>query len=366
MSNINNNLNEIVNINIDISSPASSDDSHGNILVVVGEPGTAGKEKITDVIAISQASDLLEYGYADTEQAYVAATVAYSQNPCPTTLYFAVRKKNGDVYEKMSEVLNRANDVGGWYGVALSAEFGTKEELEDTIKWTESNNKLFGFTYTEDVELPVTTTNYFRSYAFYAGDVPDVEKQPEENKYAALALMAKCFGYASGSETWALKTLAAISPSKLTTTKKKKLEEANVTYFTTYAGKNITNAKGGRVLANEWIDTIRFRDWVESDMQLRVFNLLTANPKLPFTDGGITSIDGVMEATLKDGQDVGGIAPTEYDDDGNEIPGYTTSVPKSAKLTDSQKASRILPGCKFSARLAGAIQIVNINGNLKY
>lgn len=186
------------------------------------------------------------------------------------------------------------------------------------------------------------------------------------NYYISVAMMAKCFGYEPGSETWALKPLVAVYPCKLSTTMKKYCDDNNVTYFTTYAKKNITSAKGGKVLGNEWIDTIRFRDWLKNDMQERIFNLLVLNQKVPFTDNGITAVEGKMEESLLAGQEVGGIAPTEFDDDDNEYPGYTITVPSSLDLTDTQKASRELEGCKFKAKLAGAIQIVEVSGNLVY
>lgn len=371
---IRNNLDEIVNVDIEIATPGSSDESFSNILMVVEAPDKAAdaKESIgTKVIGISQAAELADYGFSTEHQAYIMATVAYSQSPEPDTIYIVVRQISNDeddeniIYEKMSVVLDRAQEAGGWYGISLSKTFLNAPDLEETIKWTESNKKLFGFTFM-DQQLPVTTTNYFRSFAVYGGGVPDVETQPVENYYISLAMMAKCFGYDPGSETWALKALAAVSPCKLSTTMKKYCDDNNVTYFTTYAKKNITSSMGGKVLGNEWIDTIRFRDWLKNDMQERVFNLLVLNQKLPYTDDGITGIEGKMEESLKEGQKVGGIAPTEYDDDDNEIPGYTITVPSSASLSDAQKASRQLTGCKFTAKLAGAIQAVDIGGSLVY
>lgn len=371
MATIRNNLDDIVKTDIEISTPGSSDESFSNILMVVEAPDGTGTETIgTAPIAISQASELIDYGFSSTHQAYIMATVACSQSPSPDTIYVIVRQaaeeKDGAAdYETMTDVLNRALEAGGLYGIALSKAFLNKADLEETIKWTESNNKLFGFTFTEK-ELPVNTTNYFRSFAVYGGGVPDEEVTPDENYYISLAMMAKCFGYDPGSETWALKALAGIYPCKLSTTMKKYCDSNNITYFTTYAKKNITSSMGGKVLGNEWVDTIRFRDWLKNDIQERVFNLLVLNQKVPFTDEGITAVEGKIEESLKAGQKVGGIAPTEYDDDDNEIPGYTITVPKSSELTDSQKASRELTGVKFKAKLAGAIQAVEISGNLVY
>lgn len=370
---IRNNLEDIVKVDIEISTPGSSDESFSDVLIIVEGPDAAKKsgENIgTKVISISQASELADYGYSTESQAYIMASVAFSQSPAPSLIHVVARQVTSDetdpvTYEKISVTLDRAREAGGWYGIALSKTFLTKADIEETIKWTETNKKLFGFTFIEET-LPVNTTNFFRSFAAYGGGVPDVEKQPDENYYISLAMMAKCFGYDPGSETWGLKTLAAVYPCKLSTTMKRYCDDNCVTYFTTYAKKNITSSMGGKVLGNEWIDTIRFRDWLQNDMQERVFNLLVLNQKVPFTDEGITAVEGKMEESLKEGQKVGGISPTEYDDDDNEIPGYTITVPSSASLSDTEKASRQLTGCKFTAKLAGAIQAVDISGNLVY
>lgn len=377
---IKNNLDDIVNVDIEISTPGSSDESFSNILMVVEAPDTENATETigNKVIAISQPAELAYYGFSTNHQAYIMATVAFAQSPEPDKIFVVVRKpeldEGGDpredddgniIYEGMADTLDRALEAGGWYGISLSKTFANATDLEATIRWTEANKKLFGFTFVSST-LPVSTTNFFRSFAVYGGGVPDVEAIPDENYYIHVAMMAKCFGYDPGSETWALKSLAAVSPCKLSTAMKKYCDDNFITYFTTYAKKNITSSKGGKVLGNEWIDTIRFRDWLKNDMQERVFNLLVLNQKVPYTDDGITGVEGKMEESLKEGQRVGGIAPTEYDADDNEIPGYTITVPKSADLSDAQKASRQLSGCKFKARLAGAIQAVEIGGNLVY
>lgn len=362
------NLDEIVKIDIEIATPASSDASFNNILLVVSAPEEEGEVQATGVFSIAKAADLLDYGYTTTSQTYIAATVAFSQTPTPDKLYFVVREKEEleEEYEPIAEVLNEAVEYGGWYGLALESTFSDKETILEVIKWTEANNKMFCFTLTDIAQLPDTAgTVYLRSFGIYAGNV-DAETQPEENKYAGVAWMAKCFGYDPGSETWAFKELASIAPSKLTNSLKTQLSTANITYYTTYAGKNITSADGGKVVGNEWIDTIRFRDWLKNYMQEIIFNLFVGNSKIQFTDNGITAIESKMLEALKRGQEVGGIAPTEYTEDGVEVPGYTTSVPKSTSLTESEKASRKLTGCKFTARLAGAIQMVHISGTVRY
>jgi hypothetical protein len=101
-------------------------------------------------------------------------------------------------------------------------------------------------------------------------------------------------------------------------------------------------------------------------MQNRIYNLLIMNTKVPYTNPGIALVENQMIASLKAGQSAGGIAPDEFDSDGALVPGFTVTVPNSVNLSASQKASRTLSGCKFSARLAGAIHAVTVNGELTY
>ena len=210
-------------------------------------------------------------------------------------------------------------------------------------------------------------TSFYRSFAIFSG-LPDgyaeSDTQPSENAFAALGWMAKCFGYEPGSETWAYKELAGIVPSVLSKDNKNKLEEKNVSAFLRYAGTNITT--GGKTLAGEWIDVIRFRDWLKNELQVSVFNILKVNRKVPYTDSGISLIEGAMESVLKKAQDIGGVSSTEYSADGLEIPGFTVSVPKASGLDEATRKSRKLTSCEWTARLAGAIHIVEISGKLNF
>ena len=243
--------------------------------------------------------------------------------------------------------------------------FRDKADVAATVSWTEANEKLFGFEYTDYADCPISNFAYYRSFGVFSGRADGYSgDQPAENKYLALAMMAKCFGYDPGTETWAIKELASVVPSGLSTEEKKELDGKNINTFLRYSGSNVTI--GGKTLAGEWIDVIRFRDWLKSEMQTNTFNAIKTNRKVPFTDNGIRLIEGKMEETLKAGQDIGGIAPTEYDADDNPIYGYEITVPSVSDLTEAERKSRRLTGCRWSARLAGAIHAVEISGFLKF
>lgn len=365
----NNSLDDIIKCDIEISRPASSDETFDTILLVVEAPTAATEDTpgITKATTISRADDLLDYGYTVDSAAYKAATVAFSQNPAPSELVIYVRKKDAETeaYEDIAVALATANSQKPFYGIHLTS-FREASDIAAMVAWAEANEKLACFEYTDYDNMPVKNTNYNRTYGMFSGkaDGYGSDEQPAENEYAALGLMAKCFGYEPGSETWDTKELSVVVPSALSPNEKKELEGSNINCLLRYGGCNVN--KGGAVLSGEWIDVIRFRDWLKNRIQLNVFNVIKLNPKVPFDDGGIGMIEGAMDEALSKGQKVGGICDTSFDENDNEIPGYTIIVPSADSLTESERASRKLSGVKWSAKLRGAIHAVEIHGNLTF
>ena len=279
--------------------------------------------------------------------------------------------------ETPATTIARALTQSGWYVLCTAGVDPAK--YEEIAAYIEAQNKMFIYTELdcfpkagtaraegEDLVQPSVGNVYFRTVGVYGRESTDQadEDIPAANRYLNVAFAAKWLHYSSGSETSAFKALSSVYPSQLSTTEMKALEEKNLCYFITVGNKNITMK--GITVGGEWADIIRFRDWLKNDMQLRVVNLFVTNPKIPYTDNGIALVQNQMIASLKAGQDAGGIAESEFDEDGTEIPGFQTSVPLASSLTASERASRKLTKCKFKARLAGAIHFAEIKGSLTY
>ena len=143
--------------------------------------------------------------------------------------------------------------------------------------------------------------------------------------------------------------------STLTDTHKTNTANKYGNYYSSVAGRNVVlgHNNGGVVSGNEFIDTIRFRDWLQIRMQERLAALLTGTDKVPYTDDGIARIEGQVRAQLQDGVDVGGLS----------LP-FVVTVPKAASANPTDRANRILRNVKFTAPLAGAIQKIFIVGTL--
>lgn len=265
----------------------------------------------------------------------------------------------------VSDDLTAINDEDSrWYGLVMTER--VKQTQLDAAEWTEANEKLFITSTNEaavldpqdetDLISVLKNTRYFRSVALYHTNAA--------TEYPDAAWAGRVFTIQPGGETWALKQLASITPSNLTSTQKQTIFNKGGNTFEFYQ-EQIALTNPGKVAAGEWIDVIRFRDWLKDTIQVNMTQMMINRDKVPYTDAGIQLCVNNLRKSLQEGQNVGGIAPDELDGSGNTVPGFVITFPRSADLASSIKASRVLD-LSFSARLAGAIHVVNISGALAY
>lgn len=350
-----NNLNDIVDIQIQIASPATSLSGFESILIVGSEPASKTLEDYKPLGVYTSLEGVKAAGWVEGDAVYAAAAVAFSQAVKPSQIYVAANVVTDGSAESLGDTLDRAAANPEWFVICPAGV--DEEKYEDIAKWTEAHEKMACFTVTETASsLDVDT--YMNSFEIFSPAKVDADQ------YINVAFAVACLQYEPGSETWAFKTLNAVSIAELTATQMQALQEANISYYVEYGGKAIT--QGGKTVSGQWIDVIRVMWWQKSDMQERIYNLFVTQPKIPYTDNGIAQVQNQIICSLKRGQAMGGIAPTEYDEEGNAIPGYTVTVPRARDLTQAERASRQLKGCKFTARLSGAIHNVEVRGTLEY
>lgn len=280
---------------------------------------------------------------------------------CTSNLTMKMDEPTESFQFTMAKIVTSDSD---FYGIALASR--AEEDILAMAEWAESNEKLFGTAtaadgaknseITNDIGSQLQAKNYYRTFWFYHALAA--------TEYPECAIMARCFSINPGGETWANKQLSSITTDSLSETEALAVQGKNGNTFEPF--RNISITQNGKVAAGEWIDVIRFRDWLTEEIKVNVFNLLINRDKVPYTDAGIAAIEAAIRSALTLGQTRGGIAPTEYDDTGNKNLGFTVSVPLASTISPNQKAQRILNDVKFTARLAGAIHVVNITGNLTY
>lgn len=347
------NIDKIVQCDIAISEAVAIDGGYDTILIIGPLPKTPGGRLTPDVAGYTSTQDLKEAGFDTEDPVYIAASKAFSQTPKPTMVMVAVQKLSSGSTEKVDVTLDRAMGVSGWYCVCPA---GIKEDFYQSIAdWVEANEKLCVCETTGISASPVTD-GMMRTAVIHAA---------AENDCINVAFAAKFLSYDPGSEQWSFKTLNAISAQNLSSSDTTKLEERNISYYIRIG--SMAMVQGGKVSGGEWIDTIRFRDWLKTTIQQKVLNLIVSVPKIPYTDPGIGLVYNAVKDALEAGVAAGGIAaPSASEDNSSLVPAYTIEVPRAADLDASERKSRRLPSVKWSAQLAGAIIAVKISGVLNY
>jgi hypothetical protein len=254
--------------------------------------------------------------------------------------------------------IQNVND--GWYALACTDR--TSVTVQAIAAWIETQLKIFG-TASNDaniINLPPGTGSGFDSTSiayilFNAGYARSfvMYHQDANEDYPECAWFGNCLPLQPGSETWAFKTLNSIPYTDVSSTQQANAFAKNANLYQYIGGVGIT--QNGTVAVGEYIDIIRGVDWLTSTIQSYVYSILVSNPKVPYTDQGITAVESEIRAVLELGIANNFIAAN---------PPYIITVPLAANVSSIDKANRILRNVIFQATLAGAIQAVDITGTV--
>ena len=251
-----------------------------------------------------------------------------------------------------------------WYGFVDTDH--NEAEVLDFAAWAEASQKLFLAVLSSDDNITPPQTDvssiahqlhngsFFRTAWWW---------NPDPLEFTDVAITARSFTKYPGGETWANQRLNAVTATQLNEVTARNIHNKDGNTFEPF--RNINISQRGRVAGGEWIDIIRFRDWLCEEIRINIFSHMIDN-RIPFTDPGIASIKVQINKALDLGVARGGIAPPEVNSNGDLVPSYTVTMPLSLNVPFNDKANRILRDCRFTARLTGAIHVVEVKGVLTY
>jgi hypothetical protein len=241
-----------------------------------------------------------------------------------------------------------------WYGLALDSQ--SPLELAAAAGWCETRTKILaGDAYctdvidsgsSTDVGSVLETADRERSYTYWTGG--------RISTYYALGRMAGHFArYDPGTATWAYKTTRGVDDYDILTPVQDVLEDKHVNYSANFGGVYVMLT--GTMASGEWIDVTRTIDWTVARIREDVINLLIANPKLPYDDPSLATVQGVIRQRLEGG------VPLIFSAD----PAPFVSVPAVADIDAADRTARLLPDVEFFAQIAGAVHTVQVTGTLQ-
>jgi hypothetical protein len=254
----------------------------------------------------------------------------------------------------LADDLNAINaEDGDWYGILLDSN--SSAQITTLATWTESKLAL-GLVQSADwnvkdagesgdVATAMVSSAYARTSGLYCSTI---------GVPAAAAWMGKELPRNPGQSTWAFKTLATVPVDKLTDGEKNAINGKKWSHYTRVGGVNITYES--KTPAGEFIDIVIGIDFSTARIKEAVFGLLVNNPKVPQTDTGIEMIRGAVLSVLKQ------CSSSDYpifDPESIEV-----TVPKIGDVPVADRANRVLPSVRYSARLQGAFHGVQVRGSV--
>lgn len=263
-----------------------------------------------------------------------------------------------NVADELDALMDSSVTAKAWYALMLTSR--VDEDILAAAGWIEANKRIFiacsgdpdikDSGVTTDIASDLQDAGYARTAILYSED---------QANYPEAAWLGRMLPTEPGSATWANKDLSGIAKDDLTENEIATIEEKGANYYVEIGGLGVT--LNGATAEPEWLDVMVGVDWITARMGERVFALIQREPKVPYTDAGISQIVGEMGAVLQEAVERSILAAPAP-----ETRPWTISAPLAKNISAVQKATRELVGVTFDGYLAGAIHRAELRGTVHY
>ncbi len=250
----------------------------------------------------------------------------------------------------LSTIRTSISGSDDWYCVLIDSQ--GQAEIEALAAVIETLPRIFLATTADSNVIAAGSTDVASELQADDYDRTAVVFHPD-GEQAAAAWAGACLPLDPGSETWKFKPLTGVEVYSLTPAERAYAVDKGANVYERISGNNVTAE--GTMASGEFVDTMRFIDFIVARIKENVFSRLINLPKIPFTDKGIAVVENEIRGVLNLGVKQGGFAAD---------PAPTVTVPRAADVSANDKANRILPDVEFSGTLAGAIHFTEIHGTI--
>jgi hypothetical protein len=252
----------------------------------------------------------------------------------------------------LNAILAADND---WYGLLIDSN--SKAQALAAAAWAESNKKLFAV---QTGDTPPSTARrrptICRSLEALAYARTLVTFHPRSRRRGGSPRdHGDRFPDDPGSDTWATRPSPGVAVYELTDTAEERGPREERQHVHEPRRRGATEP--GKVAGGEWVDIVRFLDWLRSRLRSSVFSTLRQGKKRPYTERVDHGLTGADPRVLNAGRARGRHR--------RRPPHLRQARPASRTSAPTRTArARLLPDVEFSAFLAGAIHAVQIRGTL--
>lgn len=187
------------------------------------------------------------------------------------------------------------------------------------------------------------------------------------SQYAGAGVMGEAMGLNTGlansAYTLAYKSLVGVTPEVFTGNQPATVLGYNGNIYTNY-GSTYNLLVQGTMADGTPFDQKLNVDQIVADLQTAVMDALTANPKIPQTDPGVTQLVNALSAACEEAKTRGAIAPGVWNggqvlglQNGTALPnGYMILADTLANQSQADRTARKSPPIYVCLKMAGAIE----------
>lgn len=276
-------------------------------------------------------------------------TNSYVGVESPVATYEAIRDYDDDFYFVTHEMRPTLQNIPALNNFAEAIEASSK------LYFISSDR-------TEDIDSTNVLDSFFYNAFFSAYNHTVTFWHHEASEFVECYYCGYNAPFDAGTVTWSNLLVSGLPPSSqpnnvskpLTTSQLGRLMDRNANFIQRDAGVNVIRI--GKVASGEWIDTIRGVHWLTEDMTVAIKSLLfnQKGTKIPYTNQGIAQVREIISSSLQRAVNR------------NFLASYTVTMPLIGQEGASYQdfVDRVLRNVKFTGILAGAIHMVQVNGQV--
>ncbi|PJZ43387.1 hypothetical protein CH370_02880 [Leptospira kmetyi] len=301
---------------------------------------------------ISSADDLLELGFVSSDKEYLQATKIFRQTPRPKTVAVFLLTSWANASAEIAALRNSGKDA--WFKTIATTH--TKSEIQALGDYLASIEKMF-FACTDDATVLTGRNSIWEFFTLH--------KNPDS--FPEAAWVGNSAPRRVGSYNYAYLPLDGVENSGYTNSQTSSIFADNGNLIVDFGGKQVPYP--GISTGNVYADVVENRSWLKARLNENITSLFLNSDVVPYTIQGIQMIEARMREVFSQAGVQGIIAPVENESDKvrSDLGDYQYKIdlPETIdEIPTNDRNNRILPNITFSCRLRGAINEVDIDGEL--
>ena len=278
-------------------------------------------------------------GITKDDAIYKLVQKLFMQSPAPAEI--AVAGKDKATVSGLNELLNKG--YSDWFSLVTVSH--SDNSIEKFSEWATANDKIYYATIQDKDKFK--DLEYKNAMIGYHEDINDL---------VAEGLAAYMSVQPPGSTIAKFKTIQGSKPSEVLASDLKEIHKDNGFSYKRQMGVNHVTAS--KTTSGEYLDIVLGSYFLKFRIEEALFRLATNTRKIGYDDKGIGQMASEVRAVLNLAAEMGIILVED------EAPQYEMLIKRRKDMLSNKIASRDYDGITVKAKIAGAIEIGEINIDL--